>query len=269
MMKNVGLSAPEALVLMSLPRFDVRRALKIGFIGLLAQGLLRIEQEDRPGLIRTRHVPHLYVAANLPENLPPLAASLIGVVRTAEPDGLMRHVVAQSERAYGKTLVGFVVKYVGPALVARGFAEVRRSRLLGLIPLTRFYRTPAGEVEKTRLEGLLKDARSIPNYLDRDPVQAAALVAALGSAMLLVEELRPHYQAIAAAMRPPDTGGFIYTDIGGSGGNFESSSIDFGSFDLGGIDFSAFDAGALDGFDADFSDAGGDGGGGDGGSSGC
>jgi hypothetical protein len=238
---NERLSAPEAFVLMSLPKYDVNKTLKLGFMGLLAQGLLRIEQEDRPGLIRTRHIPHLLVTpAAQGRTLSPIAASLISVVHAAEPRGLMRQVVKQSTRAYGATLVGFAMKLVLPSLIERGLAVERKSRLLGLLPWTRYFRTAAGENERVRLEGLIRQAVSIPDFLDRDPAQAAALIAALGGAIILVESLRPHYQAIASAMRPytGDTVLSDFTNVGDSGG------IDFGA--LGGIDLGAFDSGAFD-----------------------
>lgn len=253
MVTNERLSAPEAFVLMSLPKFDVGQTLKLGFMGLLAQGLLRIDQEDRQGLIRTRHIPHLHVTAEA--DVPaPLAASLIKVVRAAEPRGLMRDVVKQSMREYGGVLTGFAMKLVLPSLIRRGLAVEHKTRWLGFLPWTRYFRTPAGDREKIRLEGLMRDAASIPDYLDRDPAQAAALIAALGGAIILVEALRPHYQAIATAMHPY-AGDSAFADFGGLG-------------DGGGLDFSAFDSGAFDSFDAGFSDAGGDGGG-DGGGSGC
>jgi hypothetical protein len=169
---NDGLSPPEAFVLLSLPRFDIRKALKLGFMGLLAQGRLRMETEDRPGLLRTPHIVHLRVAVGVAAAPTPIAESLLRVVRAAEPAGLMADIVKQSMRQYGRTLVGFVQDYVGPALVQRGLAEVQRTRLLGLIPTTRFVRTAAGESEKMRLEAAMRDARSIPQFLDRDPAQA-------------------------------------------------------------------------------------------------
>jgi hypothetical protein len=273
MEKNAGLCAAEAFVLLSLPRYDVRQALKLGFMGLLAQGVLQIEQEDRPGLIRTRHIAHLRVAANLSEALPPITGSLVRITRAAAPDGLMRDVVKEAGHEYGRTLTGFIQNLVGPALIARGLAEMRQSRLLGLFPVTRFHRTPAGEEEKARLDGLLSEARAIPQKLESDPANVTATVAALGGAILLVEGLRPHYAAIDRALRPPsDSGGYV--DAGGwDSGDHSTGLFDSGGlFDFGGIDFSAFDAGAFDSFDAGFSDAGGDGGGGDGGdggSSGC
>jgi hypothetical protein len=264
MAENDRLSAPEAFVLLSLPKYDLNQTLKIGFMGLLAQGLLRIEPEDRQGLIRTRHIPHLYATpAATGDPHSPITASLIKVVRAAEPRGLMRDVVKQSTREYGRALAGFALNLVLPSLVRRGLAVEHRTRWLGLLPWTRWFRTPAGDSEKIRLEGLMHSAASIPDYLDRDPAQAAALIAALGGAIILVETLRPHYQAIAVAMRPY-TGDNMLSDFSGLDDN---GGIDFGA--IGGLDFSAFDSGAFDSFDSGFSDAGGDGGGGDGGSSGC
>jgi hypothetical protein len=275
MEKTAELSAPEAYILMSLPRYDIRKSLKLGFMGLLAQGVLRSEDEARAGIIRTRHVIHLRVAANLPDDLPPLTASIVKIVRAAEPrDGEMKEIVKQSAREYGSNLLGFTNKLVCPALAARGLAEQRKVRLLGIIPTQRFERTPAGDVEKTRLEAAMRDARSIPEYLDRDPAQVAALVAAVGSAIFLIDELQPHYQGIAKAMRDnsggafsmPGTDGSDFTSVGSHSGGFDpgcfdAGSFDFASFNFDGIDFGCFDFGA---FDAGF-----DGGGGDGGSSGC
>ena len=60
--------------------------------------------------------------------------------------------------------------------------------------------TPAGEVEQRRLQGLMQQAREIPGYLDRDPVQAVAIMAALGTSVFLVEELRPHLSQLSTLM---------------------------------------------------------------------
>ena len=275
--KNARLSAPEAYILMSLPRYDIRKALKLGFMGLLAQGVLRSEDEAREGLIRTRHVIHLRVAPNLPDDLPPLAASLVKVVRAAERrDGVMKEIVKQSAREYGSNLFGFTNKLVCPALAARGLAEQRKVRLLGIIPTTRFERTPAGDAEKARLEGAMQEARAIPQYLDRDPAQVAALVAAVGGAIFLIDELQPHYQGIAKAMRDPrrrwrqqrisasDTAAAPIPPASTPAASTPAASMR-GSFDFGGIDFGSFDFGGLH---AGFDGGGGDGGG-DGGSGGC
>jgi hypothetical protein len=264
--RDAELSAPEAFVLLSLPRYDAAKVLKTGFIGLLAQGVLRLETEDRPGLIRTRHIPHLKVAENAPQTLPPIAASLVQVVRNAAPDGLMKAIVAQSRREFRRTLLGFAQNRVIPSLVGRGLAEERAKKLLGFIPTRVFARTAAGETEKIRLENAMRNAKTIPQYLDSDPAKVAALVLAAGSAILLVDELRPFYDRLSRALSPRDGAGGGFTD----GGGLSDGGAGFTSFDFGHVDFSSFDSGAFTSFDAGFSDAGGDGGGGDsGGSSGC
>src|SRR5579872_7449420 len=264
MADNAGeLSAAEASVLLSLPRYDAAKVLKIGFIGLIAQALLRLETEDRPGFIRTRHIPHLRLAEGVPAELPPISASLVRVVRAAAPDGLMKDIVAQSRREFGRTLLGFVRDRVIPSLVGRGLVEQRDKRLLGLIPTHVFLPTAAGESEKIRLENAMREAKTIPHYLDSEPAKVAALLAATGSAILLIDELRPFYDRLSRALSPGD-GGSIPAD-GGFGASFS-----FGACDFGQVDFSCFDAGAFSSFDAGFSDAGGggDGGGGDGGGGG-
>ena len=264
--RDVELSAPETQVLLSLPRYDAVKALKTGFIGLIAQGALRLETEDRPGFIRTRHIPHLRIAAKMPENLSPIAASLVQVVRSAAPDGLMKNIVAQSRRAFGPKLLGFVQGQVLPSLIGRGLVERRDKKLLGFIPTRAFARTAAGEVEKIRLENVIRDAATIPQYLGSDPAKVAALVLAAGSALVLVEELRPFYNQLSRALGPRDGSGGALSD----GGSFGDGGTGFASFDFGSVDFSSFDSGAFDSFDSGFSDAGGDSGGGDsGGSSGC
>ena len=254
-----GLSAPEAYVLLSLPRYDVDKALKLGFLALIAQGLVRMESVERRVMLRKLHLIHLLSKPDAPDDLPPIAASLMRVVRAAEPTGSMFHVVAQSRREYGRSLNGFVKDYVMPSLVGRGLAEERPARLLGLFPTTRFVRTAAGDVERIRLENAMREAREIPRFLDRDPAQAAALAVALGGAILLVNELQPYYQQLAAAIRPGGSGG----DVPVGDGSFDAGGFDVGGFDFGGVDFSAVDFSGIDfsGFDSGFSDAGGDGGG--------
>jgi hypothetical protein len=83
----------------------------------------------------------------------------------------------------------------------------------------------------------MEDARAIPDYLDRDPAQAAALAAAAGSAILLVEEVRPHFRRLAEALREPAGDAAYYA------GAFDFSGCDFAGGDGFDASFSAFDAG--------------------------
>jgi hypothetical protein len=278
------LTAPEALVLMSLPRFSAQKALKVGMLELLARGVLSIEMRERHGFFRTKRDVHIHLVSGAP--MPPsrIATTLLRMVRFAEPsEGVITDIVAQSIREYGRGFSRFVTQYVVPCLAARGLAESRRKRIL-LVPVTRFYRTPAGEAEAARLEAAMREARAIPDWLDRDPAQAVALAAAAGSAILMMDELRPHFQQLGKAMRPPGADGG--DGGGGDTGTGDTSASDLSvlswgvsgsdAFDFGGWVFDAFDSidGAFDAFDAGFDSAsggdGGDGGGGgDGGSSGC
>lgn len=266
-----GLSASEALVLISLPRFDARKAIKVGLFALLLQGVLRLQVEQRPGLLRQRQVVRLLVAREPMRALPSVPASLLGVVRSAGPGGLMSDVVKQAMRAYGRTLTKFVQEHVAPALIAQRLAEMRRERLLGLLPVTRFYPTRAGVAERARIDDAMRQASRIPEFLKNDPAQAAALAAACGSAILLVEGLRPHYQALSQAMRPPDGGDYTGSYDSGAGGSdggfgaadrgFDFVACDFAAFDSFDAGFDAFDAGFDAACDAGGGDGGGDGGG--------
>lgn len=225
-------------------------------------------------MLRKRQTVRLRAIDTRP-SLPRASASLVGVVRAAEPAGVMSDVVKQAARQYGRALTGFVQDHVMPELVRRGLAEPRRQRVLGLFPITRWHPTAAGEAERHRLQSVTRQARAIPDWLNTDPTQAVALAAAAGSAILLVDELKPHYQRLTQAMRPPDGGGDPSGSVDLSGwpggdqaGQFEGAP----EFDLGACDLTAFDSfdAGFAAFDAGFdaaADAGGDGGGDSGGSS--
>jgi hypothetical protein len=260
MAENIALTAPEAHALLSLPRFDGAYAVKLGLMELLARGVLLASEELKPTLLGRRRFLCLRVAENVPDSLPVPAASLIAVVRAAEPSGgAITAIHAAASRAYKAKFAHFLVDQVGPSLVARGLAEASSKRLLGMIPLTRFERTAAGEATRARIEAAMHAARAIPQCLDSDLAQAVALAAAAGSAILMVDGLRPYYRKLAEAMR--DRGADLgYTPIldGGSGtAEGVSGGPDFGSFDFGGCDFGSFDGfeSCFDAFDSGFDSA--------------
>src|SRR5258708_18680863 len=130
MVENNRLGAAGALVLTSLPRFDAQKALKIGFMELLVRGVLRIEQRDRPGLLHHKHSLHISAAPSAAAQVSPVAASLLSVVRSAEPkDGVLAEILKRARRQYGRGFSGFVSNVTAPALVARGLVEARRERV--------------------------------------------------------------------------------------------------------------------------------------------
>ena len=271
MAEAVGLGAPEALVLLSLPQFDTQRAIKLGLLSLTMQGILRLDAEQRDGFLRHRQALRLRLAGEPPQALSPPLASLVEVTRAAGENPSMSEFVKAARREYGRTLTGFVLKIVGPHLAALGLAQERHMRILGLLPTTRFYPTSAGEEERRRLSEAMRAARSIPDFLDRDPAQAVALAAAAGSSVLLVDELKPHYGRLAEALRAsqyrlPDLSAAADGLLAGQAAS--SPEANSGGFDFGAFDFGAFDSfeAGCQAFDAGF-DAACDAGGADGGPS--
>ena len=282
MAENGSLSAIEAFVLLNPTRTPGPQALKLAMMALLAQGSVAIATTEQEGFfgrlkrtVRLRARPERAAAF-------PGGASLVTLVGA---EGCTMPVfVAGARRAYGAGFAGFLRREVRPAMQRRGLLEPRLEQFLLLFERTRWYRTEAGEREFRRVEQAMAQARAIPDYLDRDPAQAAAIAVSLGTTILLVDELKPHYQRLSQAMRDRGDGGSVGDSSGGSRDSTDGGvgsdrqvptaqpddldSLCLADFDLAGID--SFDS-AMDTFDSGFDAAGGDGGdgGGDGGSSGC
>jgi hypothetical protein len=263
-----ALSPGEVMVLLDPNGAKAREALKVTVLALVAQGVLRFEERVGKGLLgreKRSSVLNLAPAAPTP---PGPAAAVVETLAPIAPEGeAMPQVVARLQRRFGPDLGRFVTEAVRPVLVSRGLLEPRREKLLWLIPVTRFRPTPAGESEQGRLRELMLQARDIPAFLDRDPVQAVALVAALGAAILLVPELRPHLAQLSSLMKDQSAlDGFSDFGSGGSGSDHAFGSgldaFDLSAFDVLDQDLSAFDASFDSVGDGGGSDGGGDGGGG-------
>jgi hypothetical protein len=274
------LSPAESLFLLKPNRTPARETVKVTLLSLLAQGLVRLEEQVTKRFIGTRKTVYVRPTQRPVPALPAHAASLLDQVRAAQAyTGSMSDVVTRARQAYGSGLNRFNRDFIIPRLLTRGLIEGR-----SVLFLRRYKRTPAGDAEESRIAADIARARSIPELLRSDPAEAAAIVLAVGSTILLVNELRPYYRQISEAMRTPG-GGADYSDSSGGDGSlpFWSSSdpdtahsgeavpgLDAAS--LGSLDLSTFDAGAFDAldagmasFDAGFDASVGDGGGGDGG----
>jgi hypothetical protein len=275
------LSAAEAQVLLRPNRAAAGEAVKVTLLSLLAQGLVRIEEETKKGRFRVSKTVFVRPTdRTAPRSLPPHATSLLEQVRAAQAvTGSMPDLVAQVRRAYGSALEGFKSRLILPALESRGL--VQQGRVLWVFRTFRL--TPAGMAEKSRIESDIARARTIPGLLGSKPAEAAAIALAVGSAILLVPELRPHYRQLSEAMRGSadmhdvhNTG--MYTPMSGTSGSaHDLQHADLGSADLGGLgafDLGSFDASAFDtldsgmaSFDASVSSSDGSGGGDSGGGS--
>ncbi|HKM88417.1 MAG TPA: hypothetical protein VJX48_07415 [Xanthobacteraceae bacterium] len=260
------LSPAEATVLLSPNLIKGRSAVKATLLLLLATGVLRIEETEEPGFFRNKKIAHLRIAAE-PKNAPPEVAALLDVVRAAQAEGgKIKDVVKLAEKAFGPACTQFSVKFIIPALIARGLL-LKKKFLFSHI----FRLTPAGVAEQARLKSDLYKAADVARMLKSDPAQAAALAKTLGTNVLLSDKLTKQFKPLAAAMRANSgTDSLVFTDSGTHFGG-HCGGFDFGCFDLGSFDLGSFDAGAIDAvhsgmgsFDAGFSDGGGghDGGGG-------
>jgi hypothetical protein len=278
------LTPAESLLLLKPNRTSGHDTVKVTLLWLVAQGLLRID-DDTAGSRPERS--SLCATGRTDPSMPPHAAALVQAVRDAQPDGgTVADVVKQARRLYGPQLAGFNRRFICPALVGRGLLEQQRVLLF----FRRWNLTAAGAAEQRQIERNIARARTIPALLHSDPAEAAAIALAVGSTLLLVEELRPHYRQLVEAMRAKAAA----SDAGGSPPDYwpcgdahrhhddqrngdagqpgDTASVhdgatgNLGSFDLGALDVEAL--GALDAatFDASFDASAG--GGGDGGSSG-
>jgi hypothetical protein len=274
-----ALSPAESLFLLKPNRTPAREMVKVTLLSLLAQGIVRLEEQVTKRFIGTRKTVHVRLTQRPVPALPAHAVSLLDQVRAAQADtGSMSDVVKHARQAYGSSLNGFNRDFIIPLLRSRGLIEERR-----VLFLRHYKRTPAGDAEESRIAADITRARRIPELLRSNPAEVAALVLAVGGVILLVNELRPYYRQISEVIRPRDTGA-DYSDSSGGDASlplWNSSdpgtahpgdaiqSLDaasFGSLDLGVFDAGAFDAldAGMASFDAGFDASVGDGGGGGG-----
>jgi hypothetical protein len=278
-----ALSPAESLFLLKPNRTPARETVKVTLLSLLAQGIVRLEEQVTKRFIGTRKTVYVRLTQRPVPALPAHAVSLLDQVRAAQADtGSMSDVVKRARQAYGSSLNGFNRDFIVPLLLSRGLIEERR-----VLFLRHYKRTPAGDGEESRIAADIARARGIPELLRSNPAEVAALVLAVGGTILLVNELRPYYRQISEVMRPPGTGA-DYSDSSGGDASlplWNSSdpgsahpgdamqgldAASFGSLDLGAFDAGAFDAldAGMASFDAGFDASVGDGGGGDGGGDG-
>ncbi len=297
------LSPAESLFLLKPSRTPARETVKVTLLSLLAQGLVRMEEQKTRRFFGTKKTVYVRPTGKRPA-LPKHAAALLDLVEAAQGDtGSMTDFVKRVQKAYGTNLERFNRDFIVPALLSRGLIEERR-----VLVFRTYKRTPAGDAEESRIASDIARARTIPELIRSNPAEAAALILAVGGTILLVSELRPYYRQMSEVMRAQtastdgsDSGGDstpLWDSAGSPAGDpahqadptrhldaaglgaFDPGGLDHNSFDHNGFDLSAFDAGAFDaldtgmasfdsGFDASVSDAGGgDSGGGDGGGGG-
>ncbi len=265
------LTAAELLVLRDPNKAQGAAALKLALMELLGQRALELRR-DPGGKAKDDRLAPAPRAPGQPALRPPQVAALetVAAASSGGQGATIAQIVARARQSYGADMARFQDTYIIPALLARGLVETRREKWLWIFTVTRHRRTPAGEQALAELETLLARAREIPGMLERDSGQALALALSLGGAVLLLDELRPHYAVLSEELRRTVASGsagdnsFLWVagaaDIGGASDAFDGIS---------GLD-SGWGAGGGDsgGWGGDGGGGGGDGGGGGGGDGG-
>ena len=249
-MPAVDLTPGEALVLLDPNKTQGREAVKVSLMWLLGKSFLTVTSENKPGFFgRFSKTPLLRPNPRSPAQLPSHLIELMQVVRRA---GYMDDFVRAARGSFGHDLSGFQKDHLLPSLLKRRLIEHRVEPFLWVFKRSRYYRTRSGEAMRNHIEAMFSDARQIPNYLDRNPAQAAAMAATLGGLIILMPELKPYFNDIAAATRRAN-----HIDAGSNyvGGPSSSSSIREEPHldDAMVMDFSTLEPGALDGLDASMS----------------
>jgi hypothetical protein len=292
-----SLSPAESLFLLKPNRTPARETVKVTLLSLLAQGLVRMEEQTTRRFFRTKTTVYVRPTGKRAA-LPAHAAALLDLVQVAQ-GGTMADLVTRVQKAYGTSLNGFNRDFIIPALLSRGLIEEGR-----ILFFKTYKRTPAGDGEESRIASDIARARTIPELIRSNPAEAAAIILAVGGTILLVSELRPHYRQISELMRTQsgttdgsDSGGDSSVPSSDSTGSHatepahpqdpahhpdpaELDGLDHSTLEHSSLDLSTFDASTFDaldsglasfdsGFDASVADGGGgDGGGGDGGGGG-
>ena len=235
------LSAAATAVLRD-PGTSGEAVLKLALRELVVRDVLRVAQVEH----RRFRKPRLTLlqgarqATNLPAPLPQLAEALLPHVSA---DGTEATKAVQKAVEGRKDLPKHLRTEVREALGAQGLLTAERTRVLGVVPRTRWLRTPTGE-----------SWASVPSDLERDHSAAArsASLPAVGLVLALETE-------VARALRGQD-GGHVPVVAGGDGdyGDYgDDDTMDAVLGDVGaGLD------GAVDGGASGGGDGGGDGGGG-------
>ena len=251
-----ALGPAEAMLLLD-PAANPRDAMKVALTSLLMKGILRVGEVEKPRWFGPRKHRTLRQVGSAGEATPSEAAAL-SALRASRGERPMDEAVAALASEFGGGFVKFRDEHVLRDLARRGLLERYLERYLLLFARVRYRRTSAGRAERDRILGLMERARRLPPFVAENAAEALAVAAGLGTAILLVEELRPHLAELRALLRPSasDAGG----GGGGDGGSAGGSDGGIPDWDLG-----AFD-GSLESFDSSFdaasSDGGGDGGGG-------
>lgn len=267
------LTPAEARVLLDPDKVPGREVVRTALMHLAALGHLRAEPVTRRSWGFTSTTPYLHGTGRDPAELPPhLRVLLDALALPASDAGLApNEVVQRLQKAFQAGYGRYVADHLRRPLVKRGLLRAREEPVLRIFSRVRHHPTEQGERLRADLQERVRAAAALPALLERDPASAATAAVALGGALLLADELRPHLAVLGEAVRThqPALAGALLSplELAKEEARMERwvdtlgllAEIDWGSV----LDALDGVAGAFDAGDGGGADGGGDGGGGE------
>jgi hypothetical protein len=192
--RNV-LSPAEAVFLLA-PRAETAvKCLEAGLLALLGTGRIYVEESGsfkEPSLC-LEEIPSAADPA-LPRHLVALEEVLVkynGRSRLGRTE-----VLHALQRGFGHGYGRYLHDEVAPGLLERQLLERTDSKLLGLIPRTRYQRTALGEALAEPMERLMGDLERFPVLVRADPDAALKLARSAGVLLLMSPKARRQIPAV-------------------------------------------------------------------------
>ena len=199
------LTAPESYVLYHGPNAGGGSAFKLALLDLVARGALHlVEVEGAGGLSRRRKGPVLTDGTQPPIRVPRALAGVVDLFETSPRhtfhDGTVGVAVADLTRAARrryKSFDRFVSGQVLSSLIERGLFASETWRRWGLVPVTQYVLTSAGETARADLKARLAlGEHQFIHWIDREPERAANFVGFAGAAVLLMPAVLPELRRL-------------------------------------------------------------------------
>lgn len=273
MARTDQLTPPEQFLLLDPQNASPSELIKIGLLALAASGIVRVTEGPTKGFLKRQATSLFNLVPGRSLDAPGSLAPLVEIVQRAG-GGSTEVVAKEARRAFGDKLLGYRQK-LQEGLERRGFLSKSTKPVMFVFTRQTYEPTAAGMMARAQIRKAIESTWRLPNLIYSNPAEAAALMVIAGSSLLIVPELREHYQRMGEIARKHNSDGGDSGDVGSWSsssdsalGTFDSSA--FANFDT--TSFSALDSsmGSFDSsFDSSFGgDGGGDSGGGDGGGGG-
>jgi hypothetical protein len=189
------LSPAEAVFLLA-PRAETAvKCVEAGLLGLLGTGRIYVEESG------SSKEPSLWLQET-PSAADPALPRHLGALEEALRKYNGRSRLARTEvlhalqKGFGYGYGRYLHDEVAPGLVERQLLERTDSKLLGLIPRTRYQRTALGEALAEPMERLMGDLERFPALVRADPDAALRLARSAGVLLLMSPKARRQIPAM-------------------------------------------------------------------------